>query len=410
MSEISAVYRVVAREYRRHVFKKSFIMAVLSVPLMVALSVGVGWLTGALSENRSDIGYVDHAGVLADPLPVPRPGSSPDDPSTPKPVPMIPYSSEAEARAALESGRIQAYYVISPNYYQSNRVELVYLEPPDGNIRRQFWDFMQINRLRDLPESVARRVVSGPNLIVRWPDGGREFSQHTFLNSFLPLIVGVAFGGLLFMSSGYLMGAVVEEKENRMVEVLMTSLSAGQLMAGKIVGVVLVSLTQFAAWVLFAVVVIVVGGGLLDIQLLQSLTLDVGLLVALLLIFLPSLIMIAGLMTALGASVTEAQEAQQASAIFILPVMGPLWLAALIMEHPNGPLALLLSLFPLTSLGTYSLRLGFGKVPAWQLALSAGILTLCAIGAIWFAGKAFRLGMLRYGRRLDLSELLGRRA
>jgi ABC-2 type transport system permease protein len=118
--------------------------------------------------------------------------------------------------------------------------------------------------------------------------------------------------------------------------------------------------------------------------------------------------MVAALMTTLGVTVGEVHEAQQATAVFIIPFMLPVWFMQLIIENANGPLALGFSFFPITALPTFGMRLAFATVPLWQIAVSLVILTASAAGAIWLAARAFRLGMLRYGQRLGWRELLGR--
>lgn len=409
---MSKLWQVARYEYRKHVFQKRFAFAVLSMPALVALTIGTVALTAAMSDNDAPVGYVDHAGLLADPLPAPQRGSSPDEPTVGKLLPLIPFESEIAAREALEAEEIQAYYVVASDYYETNHVDLVYIEAPGGGVNRQFWDFMQINRLGDLPPQVAERAVAGSNLTVRWPDdapgGGREFSQGTFLNMFLPLIVGIAFVILIMFSSGYLMGAVAEEKDNRTMELLVTSISPNQLIAGKVTGIVGVTLTQAAGWIGLSLLAVLVGGRVLGIGLLQNLSLDLKTLALMAIISTPAYVMVAALMTAVGATVAEAQEAQQVSGIFMLPLMAPMWVAALILENPDSPLAIGLSLFPPTSVATFSLRIAFSSVPAWQIVASVALTTVCAIGSLWLAGRAFRLGMLRYGQRLNWRRLFGR--
>jgi ABC-2 type transport system permease protein len=286
----------------------------------------------------------------------------------------VAFETEQAAREALESKDIQAYYVVAEDYFETNRVELVYFERPGGNVSRQFWDFMQINRLTDLPPEVAARAVADSNLIVRWPDdspgGSREFSQKTFLNSFTPLIVGISFVVLVMFSSGYLMGAIVEERENRTVEVLVTSVSPNQMMAGKVLGILAVTLTQLVGWIVLSLFAVWVGGTFLDIGALQNLSVDAKFLATMVAIALPALVMVSALMTALGATVAEAQEAQQMSGLFLVPLMAPVWITGLILEHPNSPLAVGLSLFPPTSVATFSMRLAFAPVPTWQVVAS----------------------------------------
>jgi ABC-2 type transport system permease protein len=122
-------------------------------------------------------------------------------------------------------------------------------------------------------------------------------------------------------------------------------------------------------------------------------------------IMLPAFVMVAALMTAVGATVTESREAQQVSGLFILPMVAPYWFIPVIMSHPNSPLSVALSIFPLTAPVTLPMRVFFTVVPAWQIILTIFVLVATALGALWLAGKVFRMGMLRYGKRLSLREM-----
>jgi len=407
---MSKLWLVAKYEYVRNVFKKSFIFAVLSMPLILAFSIGLGWLINHMENPDAPAGYVDHAGLLADPIPAPKRASSPNDPSPSDLVTLIPFQTEEEAGEALESKAIQAYYVVAADYRQTNRVELVYIEPPGDNVTSQFWDFMQINGLADLPPEIARRAVAGSNLIVRWPDdmpgGGREFSERTFLNNLLPFFVGIVFVVLLFMSSGYLTQAVATEKENRTMEIVVTSISPGQLIGGKVLGIIAITLTQVIAWIAFAVLAVLIGGRYLGLGFLENLSTDPRTIITMLAIAIPTYVMLASLMAAVGATVTEGQDAQQVAGLFSLPVVAPFWFAVLIIENPSSPLAIGLSLFPPTALSAFAIRMMSVPIPFWQIAVSVTLLVLCAGGAVWVAGRAFRLGMLRYGQRLNWRELV----
>jgi ABC-2 type transport system permease protein len=106
--------------------------------------------------------------------------------------------------------------------------------------------------------------------------------------------------------------------------------------------------------------------------------------------------------------VADVQESQQIGGMLSLVFTLPIYAVQAMVEQSSGPLAVGLSLFPLTALVSYCLLTGFSSVPLWQVAASVSILAASATGAIWLAGKAFRLGMLRYGKRVDWRELLGR--
>jgi ABC-2 type transport system permease protein len=406
---MSKLWLVAKYEYVRNVFKKSFVLLTLSVPLILALSVGLGWLIDRMENPDAPVGYVDQAGVLADPIAAPRSAGSPNNPSSSHLVTLIPYQTEKEAREALESEEIQAYYVVAADYRLTNQVELVYVEPPGDNVTRQFWDFMQINKITDVPPDIARRAVAGSNLIVRWPDdmpgGGREFSERTFLNNLLPFFIGIMFIMLLFMSSGHLTQAVATEKENRTMEIVVTSISPGQLIGGKVLGIIAMTATLVMAWIAFAVLAVFVGSRFLDISVLKNVSIDPRIVITMLAIAAPTYVMLAALMAAGGATVAEGQDAQQVAGLFSLPIVAPFWLGVIIIENPNSPLAIALSLFPPTALSTTAMRIMSVPIPPWQVAVSVTLLLLSAGGAVWLAGRAFRLGMLRYGQRLNWREL-----
>jgi ABC-2 type transport system permease protein len=231
-------------------------------------------------------------------------------------------------------------------------------------------------------------------------------ASTSWLQMLLPIVAGILFVMVINTSGGYLLQAVVEEKENRTIEIVITSVSPGQLMAGKIMGNLSVGLTQLLIWLLFPVL------GFLVLRrfspLVQGLYLDPEYVWLLLLTLIPAFILIAALMATIGATATEAREAQQIAGLFTLPVVAPFWFFVPLMTDPHGTLALALSLFPLTAPVSLPLRAAFTVVPLWQSALSISLLILSAAMALWLAGRAFRSGMLHYGKRLSWRELVRR--
>jgi len=400
---ISKLWRIARHEYRRNVFKRSFVLALLSVPLMIAVIVGVGFFMASREVNNRPLGYVDHAGLLANPIPAPLAGSA-------NRVDLIPFDGEAAARTALEAGEIQAYYVLAAHYSSTRRVDLYYLKAPGNNATRQFYDFMQINLLAgrsSLGADVARRVaLLGDKVTVRSLDGSRHVpSGGPTFGIIMPLLIGFAFVFLLLINSGYLMQAVVDEKESRTMEVLVTSASPTQLIGGKVLGVVAISFTQLAVWTITSILAVAVAHHL-GIDWLQDLSLDWGTVLAAAGLAIPAYVMACALMAAAGAMIVSAHESQAAGTPFAVLHLAPLYLAWAIVMTPNALLPTILSFLPFTALLTVTLRNIFTAVPAWQIAAGIAVQAACAVGAIWLAGRAFRLGMLRYGRRLRLRELL----
>jgi ABC-2 type transport system permease protein len=175
-------------------------------------------------------------------------------------------------------------------------------------------------------------------------------------------------------------------------------------MIGKTVGDIAIGLTQLIAWGLFIVAGILIGRDYA--AWLQNISISWEIVGIILAILLPAFIMIAALMAAIGATIAEAREGQQISGLLTLPVWIPYLLIGVIAENPNGPVAVALSFFPLSAPMTVPMRASLTVIPTWQIIASVFLMVISAIGALWLAGKAFRLGMLRYGQRLRWTEIL----
>ena len=393
-------WRVITYEYTRHVLRKRFIFAVLSVPFFVLFFIAIIVITFMLETNTTPIGYVDHSGLLANPLPAPKP----EEPN--KPVPIRAYASEEEAQSALQAGDLQAYYVLESDYMETSRARLVYVHEPKNPAREQFASFISTNLLANYPPEVATRVINGDKLIVRTPDGKREMSSSALFSIMLPFIAGIAFFMAIFTSAGYIMQAVVEEKENRTMEIVVTSVSPNQLMMGKTLADIAIGLTQLLSWILILVVPVWIARPY--IPMLSTIAVPPESVLLILAVMLPTFVMLGGLMAAIGATVTESREGQQIVGLFTMPTWIPYFLIYPLMTSPNSPLAVVMSFIPFTAPLTLITRAGFTQVPFWQIALSVIILVLCAAGSLWLAGRAFRLGMLSYGKRLPILDIFRR--
>jgi ABC-2 type transport system permease protein len=392
---------VFRNEYLRHVMRRRFIFALLSLPLFVALLVGVGLLAVWSDYDNRPVGYVDLSGFFqnARPLPV-----NTDELFPPPQIQAI--DTEAQARADLENRQIQAYFTIDAKYLQNGTVHLYTLDTFKDTTRDQFQKFLRYNLLTAQPQQVADRVLKGPTIVVQSLDSNRKMADNEFLNILMPLISGLLFIVVINTSGSYLVQALIEEKENRTMEIVVTSVSHNQLMAGKIIGNLLVGLTELVIWLIFGFLGFAFAQRYIPGA--QNLNINVDFIWIMLITLLPSFVMVAALMAAVGASTSGSREAQQWAGLFTLPIVIPFWLIVPLMESPNSPLAVGLSLFPLTAPITLPLRAAFTDVPAWQFITTILLLILCALGALWLAGRTFRMGMLRYGKRLAWREIFGK--
>lgn len=393
---------VFLHEYKRHVMRKRFVFAILSMPLFVAFMVLVGFLSVWLQYNNKQVGYVDQYQVLVDAQQVPA-----EKKSLFAKVQSIAYADEAAAKTALESGQIQAYFTFTDDYMSTGEVTMTSKEKPGSNAEDDFGDFVSYNLVKGMPEPVIKRLTEGTNITIRALDGSREMGADNWMVMLLPMLAGVLFIIAVNISGGYLMQAVVEEKENRTMEILVTSVSPTQLMAGKVVGDLLVGLTQLVVWILFLIIGLKVAPLFIpDMGSMPAIDSKYILLIAG--TMLPAFVMIAAAMGAIGATATQSQEAQQMAGFFTLPIVVPFWFVSQIMFKPNGPLAVGMSMFPLTAPIALPLRAGFTNIPWWQTSITIGVLVLLALFSLWLSGKIFRIGMLRYGKKVSLKEAFRR--
>ncbi len=398
------IWLVFWQEYSRHVMKKRFLVAVLSMPIFIGAIMAASILSVAMNSSTLPLGYVDQSGVLAHAAPKTKAEGSLFEQT----VALIPYASETSARTALDANQIQAYYLLSPDYLQSGKAKLVYVKEPSQMVRNQFETYLRTNLLAGQPEAIAKRVSQGASLVIQSADGARQMDNQSILTIILPIVVGVLIMIVVITTGGYLLQALVEEKENRTIEILVTSISPGQLMAGKTLGNLAAGLTQLVIWILVVVLAIAIGRN--RVEWMQGFQISPDYLWIMALTLLPTFIMIGGIMAAIGATIAESREAQQISGIFTLPLMMPYWFTAAIMTAPNGPLAIGFSFFPLTAPVTLTLRAGYTQIPTEQLAINLVELWVCAILALWVAARAFRIGMLSYGKRISLKQVFRRAA
>jgi ABC-2 type transport system permease protein len=394
-------WQIVKYEYTRHVFRKRFLMALLSLPLMVVFLLGVTLLTGVVMTDRTPVGYVDYSGLLADPITTGKPGNVFEPGIT-----MIAYSNEADALDAVNENNIQASFVLPENYPAEMNVPLQYNSEPDDNVQLQITNFVRANLFKTESGQIQNRLDQGTNFTLQSRDGSREFGADQWYNLIIPALVAILFIVVVMTSGGYLLQAVVEEKENRTMEIVVTSVSPMQLMAGKVIGNISVGLTQLVIWILFAWLAMIVAGKFFPV--ISNIQLSTDYLLKISLLLLPAFVSIAAMMAALGATVTGSQEAQQVSGLFTLPIMVPLWFVSSIMLNPDGPIAIFLSYFPLSAPITLALRMVFSTIPDWQWLLFIIIQVAFAVFMVWLAARAFRIGMLQYGKRIRLGQLFRR--
>ena len=391
---------VAKHEFLKITRKRSFLLGTLAMPLFFVAIMVLVVVVLVVGEDQRPLGYVDQAGVLATVTALP-----PDEGDGPNPVELQAFTDEAQARAALEAQEIQAYYVLPADYLTSRDVQLFYWEKaPPNSAQRRFNNLLRANLSTSLPVEVAERAQKGVELTARSADGRQEVGGDSIINIFVPFFIGLFFSIVVLSSGSYLMEAVSDEKENRTIEVMATSMTPGQLIGGKAIGLMAVALAQIGILAVTIAISLIVGAQF--IEALRAIHIPWSMFLTLALFFLPTYALIAGMMIGVGSMVTETRQGQQIAGAISMLFTLPFFVVVVFFSAPNSPLATILTLFPTTSFLTVTLRWGMTTIPLWEMIAGWVLVTASAVFMVWAASRIFRLGMLRYGQRLDLKSML----
>jgi ABC-2 type transport system permease protein len=387
-----SLWLVAKHEYRRTVMRRGFIIGTVAIPLGIIALIALAVVVENMGQDRSPLGYVDHSGTLdiSQQAALPAGGSR---------VEIREYADEDTALEALEREEVQAVFVLPPDYVQTLESDLYFLEePPSNDVWGDFDDFVRVNLLASLPGELQQRLFEGPSITVQDLSSGREFSEENIINLILPFVATFVFFFATMIGAGYMLGIVANEKENRTMEIMVTSVTPVQMIGGKAAGLLAASLSQLAIYVAAAVISLLVAAPY--IPELQQATVPWDYLALMVLFFLPAYALISAIMIAIGASVTELQQGQQVAGLLNLVFMLPIFLVPVLFQDPSHPLFLFFTFFPPSSFLTVSMRWGLGTVPMWQVIVSWVILVAAALAMVWVAARVFRAGMLRYGKPL----------
>jgi ABC-2 type transport system permease protein len=388
-------------EFRHTIKRKGFIFLTILPPLLVLLGIGVYHIVSGITKppaEVTEIGYVDEAGGF-------------DQFTTQGNITMVPFDTTEAATEALVSQDIKEYFVIPSDFIATGVIERYAtqreLRPPTATAAA-IEDFISSNLLAgNVPEATADRIKAPLNLVTTTltETGTVAPQQGGYANLIVPGIFGALLAVSLMLSSGYLLQGLGVEKENRLMEVLLSSVSTRQLIAGKVLGIGVSGLMQVAIWVAVTPLLLnlassSIGGFFSAIQIPPNL---LGMAVV---YFILGYLVFAVLSTGIAAVSSSVREAQTLASIFTLWAIAPFWLLSLIMEFPYSPAWVVLSIFPFSSPVLVILRLGLTGVPAWQLATSMAVLVLCIFGGLVLSSKLLRTYMLMYGKRPNFGEVI----
>lgn len=391
------VKSVAAYEYRNHVRKRSFLIASFGIPMAILVLIGIIFLAESTGKDGT-AGILDQAGLLSS-ISVP-PGD------------LEPYNdftrldSEQKALEALQSGQIESYFVIPNDYLEARRVEWIYQrEAPGNEVAEGFERLIQFNLLEDQPVQIRHRILEGTQWRVESVSGDRSVDERTgFVQIFIPFISSFVFYIALMVTAGYLLRAMAEEKEDRTIEILISSISPLQLILGKGFGLLGVGLSQLGIWM--ASLALALGIGSRVIPILGEFSVPWGFVLVVFLYAVPAFILLGGIMIGIAGVTAEVGQAQQIAGIINLLFMAPWFISPVLFQSPNSPILVFLTLFPTTTFLTTIMRWSVSIIPTWQLIAGWFSVTFFSILTYWLAARVFRLGMLRFGQPFRISSLL----
>lgn len=442
MSKISLI---IEREYLTRVQKKSFIlMTILSPIIMVALVFAPIWLSKLSSDETRLIAIIDQTGLYKDIY-----HDTDEYHYTYTQGTLSPDQMRVDGD---ESAMPYAYVIIKDNLLDNPQGMTIYSQKQitsscELNIISQMEDYLKDEKLLSYNIPDIKRIIDESDInlqvdTIRLEEDGAETQTSTEFVTIIGMAMTLIIYMFLMLYGGQVMSSVMQEKTNRIVEVMVSSVKPFELMIGKIVSIGLVGLTQLGIWIIFLVGIFLSAGAYFSFsggvdpaqmsdmaamtttmngvdasqlsgdmgamaevqQMLGSINIT-QLLVSFVFFFIGGYILYASLFAAIGSAVDNESDTQQFMVPITFIIIFALYAGIFSAENPDGPLAMWCSMIPFTSPIVMMVRIPFG-VSTWELVLSMVILYGSAIGLAWVAGRIYRVGILMYGKKPSYKEMI----
>lgn len=441
---MSNIKYIIKREYTTRVRKRSFIVMTILGPLLMAALMIVPAVISRMSDEQKTVGIVDDSGKLKGTM---------ESNSDVKFVDLE--TSIDEAKANLNSSHFDALLYI-PNNGIPNRAYLFSKKQVGLGVKSYIQNCMKsslehifiqqyCNLNIDSLKEANNQIILDQRTINEY---GVEEVSSTVTNTVLGMVAGIIVYFFVFMFGSQVMRGVIEEKSNRIVEVIISSIKPVHLMFGKIIGIALVGLTQFLLWIILTFVIITafqtvqpdllkgknnteesISSPLNKVPLKETSltkpdqlsnannqdmmnevteslkTINFGVMISMFLFyFLGGYLLYGSLFAAIGAAVDNEADTQQFMLPITIPLIFALVMAQFVTNNPSGPVAFWLSIIPFTSPIIMMIRLPFG-VPIPEVILSMTLLVFGFVFTTWLAAKIYRTGILMYGKKVSYREL-----
>ena len=422
---------VIEREFSTRIRKKSFILLTILMPFLVIGVICLPILLAGLDSNKEiKVAVIDHTGQYAPIL---------KDNGNLRFVPL----AQMDDSLKKDKSSFSAVILISKDLSADSTGATIYSHKEVtaeltsyGN--RTISDHIRDTRITQYQIPQLNQIISNCRVdytvrTIKWTDEGEENLSSSEIAGLIGMLLTLLIYMFVLSYGGMVMQGVCEEKANRIMEIMVSSVKPFQLMMGKIIGVALVGIIQFAIWsVLIGIGMTIIGlftGQQPDVaqtaELNQFMSSDIPMpnspaseimqimqginfgeiLTMFVLYFLGGYLLFASFFAAIGASINEQSDSSQFMTPIVIIMIFSLYAGMFSINNPDGPLAMWCSLIPLTSPIVMMVRLPFG-VPAWQLILSLVLLYATAIGVVALSAKIYRVGILMYGKKPTFKEMM----
>ncbi len=375
----------------------------IAFPLIGILGIGAYQIiqgTGGAPPvvETIEVGYVDNTGLF-------------NDFTEYENVDLIAQADETAAFNAMTGNEIQQYFVIPEDYLSGGIIVRYTLEREleiSVGVASAMTEFLVNNLLAGkVDNTTIQRVVYPLSLSSVTLDSSGQVAENQggYANFIIPYIFSILLIMAIFTSSGFLLQGLGEEKENRVMEILLSSVSPRQLITGKVLGLGAAGLIQIVVWLISARFLADMASSTIG-GILSSLSISVEFLLVSLIYFILGYLLFAVIMAGAGSIGATARESQQLSVIFTLSAVVPFYFIAAIMENPDGVAAQVLTFIPFTAPITVMMRMGIAEIPLWELAISIALIIATIIGLLFVVAKIFRTFLLMYGKTPKLGEII----
>ena len=428
---------IIMREFKERVYKKSFIITTLLMPLLLALvSVAPTLIMLFAKGDTKQISVIDNSGIVASRL------ESNEEVNF---VILEGGDLQQELKSSLEKEEFGVLYigqdiVENPNNIQlyTNASSSMLLE---DNIADQVEQIIKNERLKQYNLENLQQILDKVEVDItlstfRNGEDEQSSASSSFASSMMGFVLGFVLYFFLVIYGSIVMQSIIEEKNSRILEVLVSTVRPFDMMMGKILGVAAVAATQIVVW---GVLIIAMSAFLIpavlpddimssveamqsgaDVTAMAASGIDTGMVTAmasmmdtgyiaqivglLLLFMVGGFLLYAAMYAAVGASVDEVQDAQQLTTPIMLPIILAFLILTMVMNDPNSPIVVWCSMIPFTSPIVMMGRIPSG-IPTWEIVLSLVLLYTTFIVMVWVAGKIYRVGIFMHGKKPSFKDL-----